>query len=236
LWTPQDVSSFSEDCIKLEATLETESRLVESQCNREATEKVERMLKASECLDKTITNTASLINGLRPEIKDQLRREEEKRDNLEALDWVSSIPVRDHHDIAKEGRTPDTGQWVFGKREFSQWESSQGPSLLWIHGIRELRQPTLINVILIHIAGAGKTKLVASIVDRFLQLQQTSQNLTQEALFHSHTEYNDIPNTAGDQRVPASDTKPNPRSHLAFFYCRRAMRSVASQKISFEAF
>jgi hypothetical protein len=35
LWTPQDVSSFSEDCIKLEATLETESRLVESQCNRE---------------------------------------------------------------------------------------------------------------------------------------------------------------------------------------------------------
>jgi hypothetical protein len=130
LWTPQDVSSFSEDCIKLEATLEIESRLVESQCNREATENVERILKASDCLDKTITNTASLINGLRLEM-------EEKRDILEALDWVSSIPIRDHHDIAKEGRTPYTCQWVFRKREFWQWESSQGPSLLWIHGIRE---------------------------------------------------------------------------------------------------
>lgn len=138
LWTPQDVSSFSEKCLDLEKTLETESRLVESQCNREATENIERLLKASDCLDKTITNTTSLINALRVEIKEQLRREEEKKENLEALDWVSSIPIRDHHDNAKEGRTPDTGQWVFEKREFSQWERSPGPSLLWIHGIREL--------------------------------------------------------------------------------------------------
>jgi hypothetical protein len=123
-------SVFSEGCLKLEQTLDTESRLVESHRNKEAAEKIETILKCSEYLEKKITDTQSLIDALRVELK-------EEKENQEALDWVSSIPVLDHHINAKEGRTAETGQWVFGKHEFSKWEKSQAPCLLWIHGIRE---------------------------------------------------------------------------------------------------
>jgi hypothetical protein len=64
--------------------------------------------------------------------------------------------------------------------------------------------------VLILIAGAGKTKLVTTVVDYFLQLRQPSQNLTQattHSQLHSH------------QRIPARLLEPSP---LAFFYCRRA--------------
>jgi hypothetical protein len=64
--------------------------------------------------------------------------------------------------------------------------------------------------VLILIAGAGKTKLVTTVVDYFLQLRQPSQNLTQATThpqLHSH------------QRIPARLPELSP---LAFFYCRRA--------------
>jgi hypothetical protein len=130
LWTAQDATSFSEGCLKLEQTLDFESRLVESHRNKEAAEKIEAILKSSEYLEKKITDTQSLIDALRVELKEEM-------ENQEALHWVSSIPVLDHHINAKEGRTAETGQLVFGKHEFSKWEKSQAPCLLWIHGIRE---------------------------------------------------------------------------------------------------
>jgi hypothetical protein len=136
-WTPEDVSLFSENCLELEKTLEIESRLVESQCNREIADNIETILKASDCLEEVIADTKTLVQALRGEIKEQHLREREEKENLEALDWVSSIPILDHHNNAKEGRTPDTGRWVFSKPEFLNWESCSGSSLLWIHGIRE---------------------------------------------------------------------------------------------------
>jgi hypothetical protein len=136
-WSPQDISSFCENCLELEKTLEIESKLVESQSNRETAESIERILKASDCLEDMITDTKSLVQALRSEIKEQHRREQEERENEEALSWVSSIPILDHHEDAREGRTPDTGQWVFTKPEFLNWETASSSSLLWIHGIRK---------------------------------------------------------------------------------------------------
>jgi len=130
LWTAQEATSFSEGCLKLEQTLELESRLLESHRNEEAAERIEAILRSTEYLENKITDTQSLIDALRLELK-------EEKENQEALDWVSNIPVLDHHINAKEGRTAETGQWVFEKLEFSKWEKSLAPCLLWIHGIRE---------------------------------------------------------------------------------------------------
>ena len=136
-WTPQDISSFCETSLELEMTLDIESKLLESQCSRETAEQVERLLKSSDCLEEMIIDTKSLVQALGSEIKEQHRREQEERENQEALDWVSSIPILDHHENAREGRTPETGLWVFTKPEFLSWKQSSGSSLLWIHGIRE---------------------------------------------------------------------------------------------------
>jgi hypothetical protein len=131
LCTPQDIISFSEDCLELESTLELESRLIESRCNKKVAENMEKLLIAAKSLENLTTDTKFLLDALR-------RLEQEKQDNMDALRWVSSLPVLDHHIDAKNGRAPGTGQWVFKKPEFSGWERSPGACFLWIHGIREL--------------------------------------------------------------------------------------------------
>ncbi|KAE9376374.1 hypothetical protein N431DRAFT_479659 [Stipitochalara longipes BDJ] len=199
LWTVQDATSFSEGCLKLEQKLDTESKLLESHRNKEVAEKIDAILKSSDYLEQKITDstdTQSLIDALRVELKEEM-------ENQEALNWVSSIPVLDHHINAKEGRAAETGQWVFGKHEFSKWEKSQAPCLLWIHGI----------------PGAGKTKLATSIVDHFLPQQP---QVDTAGLHPRHESDDDARRGAGEQRSPTADSTPTSKRAFAYFYCRRA--------------
>jgi len=97
-------------------------------------------------------------------------RLENKR--ITILQWFSTVPYQSHHDLACEGRVEHTGTWLFKRKEFTNWENSPTPAILWLHGIREspcLRSlwsalfpdialtGTFVPPIL---AGAGKTKLV----------------------------------------------------------------------------
>jgi hypothetical protein len=137
LCTPQDILSFSEDCLELERTLEVESRLIESRCNQKVAENVMKLLNAASSLENIATDTKGLLDALRLEQLEERRLQQEKQDNVEALSWVSSLPILDHHIDAKNDRAPGTGQWVFKKPEFSGWQTSPGACFLWIHGIRE---------------------------------------------------------------------------------------------------
>ncbi|KAJ9218119.1 hypothetical protein DTO166G4_510 [Paecilomyces variotii] len=67
----------------------------------------------------------------------------------EMLLWISVIPFEDHHRIAKEGRTENTGTWLLRHDQYVEWQSSQQSTILWLHGI----------------PGAGKTKLVSQVID-----------------------------------------------------------------------
>ncbi|KAJ9359811.1 hypothetical protein DTO280E4_4489 [Paecilomyces variotii] len=67
----------------------------------------------------------------------------------EMLLWISVIPFEDHHRMAKEGRTEDTGTWLLRHDQYVEWQSSQQSTILWLHGI----------------PGAGKTKLVSQVID-----------------------------------------------------------------------
>ncbi|KAJ9292711.1 hypothetical protein DTO271G3_8525 [Paecilomyces variotii] len=71
----------------------------------------------------------------------------EKRHKM--LLWISEIPFEDHHRIAKEGRTENTGAWLLRHDQYVEWQSSQQSTILWLHGI----------------PGAGKTKLVSQVID-----------------------------------------------------------------------
>ena len=129
LWTPSDIMSFSEDCIELEKTLDIESRLADRGYNTRAEENIKALVQATEHLEKMATDTKALLVALRLEVQ-------EVQDNSDTLDWVSTLPVLDHHADAKVGRAPGTGQWVFRKSQFIKWNQSTQPSFLWIHGIR----------------------------------------------------------------------------------------------------
>jgi len=130
LWTPEDITRFGERCIEVEKTLEIESGLIDRRRNREISENMKTLLSATEHFEKIVTDTPALLRALRLE-------EQERDDNEGALDWVSKLPPFDHHEDAKNGRAPGTGQWVFRKPEFVGWDRSSRASFLWIHGIRK---------------------------------------------------------------------------------------------------
>ncbi|PMD32025.1 hypothetical protein L207DRAFT_572327 [Hyaloscypha variabilis F] len=189
LWTPKDITRFGEHCIELEKALDFESQLIDRGRNKETSENVKMLLNSTKFLEKIITDTQTLLGAFKLE-------EQEGCDNQDALHWVSKIPVLDHHSDAKSGRAPGTGQWVFEKPEFLGWDRTTNSSFLWIHGI----------------PGAGKTKLVSSVVDHFLQLQEAGleSRLDEKA------------DSDASRNLPSHNTTPTPSTiSLAFFYCRR---------------
>lgn len=76
-------------------------------------------------------------------------------DNLHAdartkvLKAISSMPYSTHHRVAREGRLPNSGQWLLQNEVYREWRGSSSSSVLWLHGI----------------PGCGKTKLTSLVVD-----------------------------------------------------------------------
>ncbi|KAF8451423.1 hypothetical protein BGX38DRAFT_1259584 [Terfezia claveryi] len=73
----------------------------------------------------------------------------EENQRMTILQWFSTVPYQSHHDLACEGRVEHTGAWLFKRKEFTSWENSRAPAILWLHGI----------------PGAGKTKLVSATIE-----------------------------------------------------------------------
>ncbi|KAL7266228.1 hypothetical protein RUND412_011235, partial [Rhizina undulata] len=86
----------------------------------------------------------SLQQPLR-EISESL--EENKR--FEILNWLSKVDYKEHHNFIRSTRQPNTGNWLFKKHDFIQWNKSSSSTIFWLHGI----------------AGAGKTMLASSVID-----------------------------------------------------------------------
>ena len=53
------------------------------------------------------------------------------------LEWFSTIPYKEHHDHASEDRVAGTGQWLFQREEFTNWQQSAKSEIFWLHGIRK---------------------------------------------------------------------------------------------------
>ena len=62
----------------------------------------------------------------------------------EILRWISPEPYFQHHEQAKEGVLPGTGEWLLSDPIFKKWKRESVSSILWLHGI----------------PGSGKSKLV----------------------------------------------------------------------------
>ncbi|KAK5998063.1 hypothetical protein PT974_00434 [Cladobotryum mycophilum] len=74
-----------------------------------------------------------------------------QRDLQKALNYISSIPVGDHHIEKREARTPETCEWLLKHKEFHKWETSSRSSTLWLQGK----------------IGAGKSFLTSKVIDRY---------------------------------------------------------------------
>ncbi|KAB8215101.1 ankyrin repeat-containing domain protein, partial [Aspergillus novoparasiticus] len=70
-------------------------------------------------------------------------------ERIELLEWISPIPFGQHHDEFKEKRTPGTGEWLVGHREFDNWEANDSAGIFWLQG-----EP-----------GSGKSYLTSKVID-----------------------------------------------------------------------
>lgn len=168
-WKPDEVLSFETDCDKIEKRVEIEAK----NCDR-LLDKLER--------ENTVRRTENLqklhndLNELQ-KMKDSIDRIEAGVSRLwnnsvedkqaEILQWTSKVPYLDNHQTAREGRTNGTGDWIMHHPQYQEWITSGQSMILWLHGIRtsaiSITDNEYTNSCL---AGAGKTKLVANIIDQ----------------------------------------------------------------------
>ena len=122
---------------------------------------LEKLIKA---FDEPLVRTVGSVQGL----QDRLKAEERRG----LLAWLSRIPYREHHEITYREVLPDTGLWLLNKAEFLDWQSSSSSSLLWLHGI----------------PGAGKSKLTAIVIQKFLDDAAGVENSAPLAYFYCSRE------------------------------------------------
>ena len=53
------------------------------------------------------------------------------------LEWISKVPYASHHKRISEKRLEGTGEWLFIKSEYHQWQNSSASKLLLLRGTRK---------------------------------------------------------------------------------------------------
>ncbi|KAL1957574.1 hypothetical protein VTO42DRAFT_5685 [Malbranchea cinnamomea] len=153
-WDLDEITSFETECNAFEVRVEVEAENCErvySQIHREeSSRRIEELKEHLRDLAK-IKDLNESVGRIKIKVEALWKKaSEDERDKI--LSWVSNVPFRDHHEAAFTGLTPGTGEWLFEKECFKQWQSSDKSMILWLHAI----------------GGAGKTKLVSNFINKAL--------------------------------------------------------------------
>ncbi|KAK2767853.1 hypothetical protein FQN53_006444 [Emmonsiellopsis sp. PD_33] len=141
-----DIIDFEKHCKDLEERVDYEVRNCEGTQSKDFREKFYRLVDELKAL-KDLRDPLGRIDNRVANIWKVLGETERGK----ILNWVSDTPYLDHHRVASNGRTKDTGAWLSKHGNYRQWETSDESMILWLHGI----------------PGAGKTKLISRAIDEF---------------------------------------------------------------------
>ncbi len=124
-WTLEGVQEFETKCEKLANRVEIDAQ----NCDRDV------MAQSVKELQVRLEQLKDLHKMTDPvhEIWSRLKEDEQTK----ILQWISQIAYLDNHESATEGRTEGTAEWIFDRREYREWETSQKSQILWLHGIRK---------------------------------------------------------------------------------------------------
>ncbi|OCL12159.1 hypothetical protein AOQ84DRAFT_420820 [Glonium stellatum] len=143
---PDKISGLTQKCHKLANEAHIEAENCERDVNR----------AARQDLHNSGEKLKSVLDDLRVAFEQKvivLWERLEREDRTRVLQWISDIPFKDIHAQARDGRTQGTGSWLLNHSKFQLWRKEEKPLTLWLHGS----------------PGAGKTKLVSTIVDNLLE-------------------------------------------------------------------
>ncbi|KAL7276073.1 hypothetical protein RUND412_000957 [Rhizina undulata] len=108
--------------------------------------------------DNTVTDSYNSSSAVNIEINNGVQARDDER--FKILAWLSKVNYQEHHKFIVGVRQANTGNWLFKKKDFIEWEKSAS-SIFWLHGI----------------AGAGKTVLASTVIDMFTKRMPTNLGL-----------------------------------------------------------
>ena len=111
---------------------------------QESTTNAKHLEQLIQVFEKPLIRISAPLQAWQDRLKSDERRE--------LLRWTSTIRYRAHHEANMRDTISGTGMWFLQKPEFLKWYNSSCSSLLILHGI----------------PGAGKTRLVSTVVQKFL--------------------------------------------------------------------
>jgi ankyrin repeat domain-containing protein 50 len=130
---PEDIIDLERKCDSGEKRVEIEVGNCERYCRHlaqsEEVKKLRNLLQGLEVQNKVLVSVKSTV--------DALWNQTTKDERTKILAWTSDIQFQKMHALAREGRTPDTGEWLLEHKEFKKWSSSDESTILWLHGIRK---------------------------------------------------------------------------------------------------
>lgn len=130
---PSDCTDFEKDCQLREKRVEEQAEQCERLYNRNA--QTNGMLNAATL--KTLLQDIKKQNGVLVETVRKLWDRSNAEEHTKILQWASDIACQDHHNLARRGRTPDTGEWLLRHKKYERWRSANESMILWLHGIRK---------------------------------------------------------------------------------------------------
>ncbi|KAL3470106.1 ankyrin repeat-containing domain protein [Aspergillus californicus] len=152
------------------ATQESQLTLEVQACESRRSELADRRLMDSlQALDAPLTRVDENVSGLLETVAE--------KDRIELLEWISRIRYGKNHNLVKEKRTPDTGDWLIQHQKFRHWEDSSSSVTFWLQGA----------------PGTGKSVLTSKVIDHTLSVLEGNPN--DEGLAFFYCDKKDKPRT-----------------------------------------
>lgn len=124
-WTLEGIQEFETKCEKLANQVEIDAQNCDRDVMAQSIKELQVRLERLKDLHK-MTDPVNKIWSL-------LKEDEQTM----ILQWISQIAYLDDHESANDGRTEGTAEWIFDRREYREWETSQKSQIFWLHGIRK---------------------------------------------------------------------------------------------------
>ncbi|KAI1733395.1 hypothetical protein F4680DRAFT_46657 [Xylaria scruposa] len=152
-----DAESHIKDLSKCEKQLARVAANCEKRCNLSSRSTIEGFMQLNATFHENIQNQIELL-------LDQINR----NDQMETLNWISSVQYGKHHNRVKDDRTPKTCKWLLKHKRFHEWSRASSSMILWLQGS----------------PGAGKTFLTSKVIDHIQASVERSPNQEGFAFFY----------------------------------------------------
>ncbi|KFZ11737.1 hypothetical protein V502_07439 [Pseudogymnoascus sp. VKM F-4520 (FW-2644)] len=127
------LDAIEEQILKIDGLGRLEDRQTMLEHHQDLLSKLEKLQEPLIRIGERLDNVVDVLNEAK---------------KLKIRDWISVVPVMDHHRSVVGKVMPDSGQWLLRNAKFLEWRSQSSSSVLWLHGMVGCGKSTLASIII----------------------------------------------------------------------------------------